>query len=314
MTRHFRRYLLVAVTLFASLFAFQFIQSIRYCDRNEQSKLVTRPDGEPIPLYTDSTTVKRFGELSTQCAYVGDQIQCPDIRDSGEAMNRQSVLAIARMHAILDLICKRYSIDYWIFAGTLIGARRNGLFVPWDADSDIGMMLKDYQRLLRHIRTDLPDDLYFQDGSDNPLWKRVTDAKLRDRNSCYGYCLRNGCQFEDGLQIDIFVFHESESDPGFIENHFYKTKFKRDDIYPTETVLLEGLHLPAPKRKDEILKIMFGPDFMRAPNKDKHQCSASGFTAIPWYSCQYIKSLTKDKQVEILKSSMDHSSYWYSYY
>ena len=308
-----RRYLLIGLLIVGALL-YRFVQNVRYCDIEEQKKIVVDSKGNKIPLYTDSTTVKKFSELSTKCAYVGDKIECPDIRHLGEAVNRRSILTIARMHAVLDLICKRYKIDYWIFAGTLIGARRNGLMVPWDMDSDIGMMLDDYKRLLKHIRMDLPDDLYFQDGSDNPKWQRVTDAKLRDLNSCYGYCIRNGCEFEDGLQIDIFVFRDSLKDPSLIENFIYKTKFQKSDIYPTKDIAIEGLQIPSPQNSDKILKMMFGPDFTSPPAKERHQCSPSGFMAVPWYSCKHIKSLPKDEQHRVLKDSMDHTSPWFWYH
>ena len=310
--KKFRRYTFVVFLIVGAL-VYRFAQNVRYCDLEEQKKLVVDPKGNKIPLYTDSETVKKFSEFSTKCLYVGDKIECPDVRHLGEAVNRRSLLTITRMHAILDLICKRYKIDYWIFAGTLIGARRNGLFVPWDMDSDIGMMLDDYQRLLKHIRMDLPDDLYFQDGSDNPKWRRVTDAKIRDRNSCYGYCIRNGCEFEDGLQIDIFVFRESPNDRSLIENLFYQTKFQKKDIYPTKNIAIEGLQLPSPQNSDKILKVMFGPGFLSPPSKERHQCSSSGFMAIPWYSCKYIKSLSKGEQHRVLRDSMDHSSSWFWY-
>ena len=289
------------------------MQNVRYCDQEEQKKLVIDPKGKKIPLYTDSTTVKKFTELSTKCLYVADKIECPDVRHLGEAVNRRSILTMARMLVVFDLICKRYKIDYWVYAGTLIGARRNGFVLPWDKDMDIAMMLEDYQRLLKYIRLELPDDLYFQDGSDNPHWRRATDAKIRDRNSCYGYCIRTGCQFEDGLQIDISVFRQSPKDATLIENSFYKPKFVKNDIYPTKSIALEGLQIPCPQNSDRILRIMFGPDFLSPPNKKRHQCSSSGFMAIPWYSCQYIRNLPKNEQHNVLKMSMDHTSFWYVY-
>ncbi|MBE6490796.1 MAG: LicD family protein [Methanobrevibacter sp.] len=43
-----------------------------------------------------------------------------------------------------DNVCKKYDLEWWIDFGNLIGTVRHGGFVPWDDDTDIGMMRKDY--------------------------------------------------------------------------------------------------------------------------------------------------------------------------
>jgi LPS biosynthesis protein len=310
---HKIKWKLLVVLVFLLIVVFFAIQDIRYCDLMEQQKLVQDPKGNTIPYYSNSINAKSYGQVSKECKYIGDKIHCPDVRHLGESMNRQSMLSIARMHAILDLICKRYNIDYWIFAGSLIGARRNGLMLPWDSDSDIGMMIEDYKKLLKYIRFELPDDIYFQDGSDNPLYRRYSDAKLRDTNSCYGNCLKFNCHWEDGLQIDIYAFRKVNGNPLKIQNYFYKTQFDIVDVYPTKNILYEGILLPAPRNVDKVLEIMFGPDFLQSPNQHKFQCSKGGSMAIPWYSCNHIKNLPKDEQVKILKMGMDHRNPWYWY-
>lgn len=305
----------LGIILLLVLFSlFYHIQDIRYCDLVEQRKLVLNAEGKEMPYYTDSVNVKTFGQLSKECMYQGDKIHCPDIRHFGESMNRQSMLGIARMHAILDLICKRHNINYWIFAGTLIGAHRNGLLVPWDSDSDVGMMIEDYKKFLKYIRLELPEDLYFQDGSDNPYYNRQADGKIRDKNSCYGYCLKFNCNWEDGLQIDIFAFRKDGINPLKISNYFYKTQFDIEDIYPTKSILLEGINVLAPKKVENILTIMFGPNFHKPPEQNKGQCSKAGSMAIPWYSCDHIKSLPKDEQTKILRMGMDHRNPWFWYH
>ena len=40
-----------------------------------------------------------------------------------------------------DRLCKKYKIQYQLFAGTLIGAIRHNGFIPCDDDSDVYMLM-----------------------------------------------------------------------------------------------------------------------------------------------------------------------------
>ncbi len=54
------------------------------------------------------------------------------------------------MHGLESLIgvCHRHGIDFWLDAGTLLGAVRHGNVIPWDYDVDLAMLSSDYARLL----------------------------------------------------------------------------------------------------------------------------------------------------------------------
>ena len=51
----------------------------------------------------------------------------------------------------IDNICKKYDLQWWLFAGTLLGAIRHSGFIPWDDDCDINMIRADYEKLLEII-------------------------------------------------------------------------------------------------------------------------------------------------------------------
>jgi len=57
-------------------------------------------------------------------------------------------------------IAIKYNLEYWIDFGTLMGAFRNGNFIPWDDDFDISMMRSDYEKLTTIFDKELKNTKY----------------------------------------------------------------------------------------------------------------------------------------------------------
>ena len=50
----------------------------------------------------------------------------------------------------VDRICRKNNINYSIMYGTLLGAVRNGGFIPWDDDCDVVFKRDEYEKLYYH--------------------------------------------------------------------------------------------------------------------------------------------------------------------
>ena len=60
-------------------------------------------------------------------------------------------------------ICLRHNITHYAVGGTCIGAVRHKGFIPWDDDIDIGVAMEDYEKLLYHLKRELPPHLMVYD-------------------------------------------------------------------------------------------------------------------------------------------------------
>lgn len=75
---------------------------------------------------------------------------------------------------IIDNICKKKNISYWIDGGTLLGAVRHKGFIPWDDDIDVCLSPNEYNKLIKELKLfcELNPEyiLYFSD-SNFPYWQ-----------------------------------------------------------------------------------------------------------------------------------------------
>lgn len=135
----------------------------------------------------------------------------PDEREKGETVLKQCQLVMLRMLKILDYLCEKHGISYFLNGGTLLGAIRHKGFIPWDDDLDIGMTRGNYEKFVKHVVPQLPRDIFFQSDETDPYFPacHIIEAKLRDRYSSYNRQEEDRItwlKWQDGLQIDIAVF------------------------------------------------------------------------------------------------------------
>lgn len=137
----------------------------------------------------------------------------PDIRETGETKLRQAQLVMLRMLKIIDYICRKHNIGYWLCSGTLLGAVRHKGFIPWDDDLDICMIRQDYNKFLKIAPMEFPNDIFLQTSETDPEYDYLPlPCKVRDKNSLIISEGMENKKYQQGLFIDIFPadrYHKS---------------------------------------------------------------------------------------------------------
>lgn len=105
----------------------------------------------------------------------------------------------------LDRVCKKLGLKYFLDSGTLLGAVRDGHFIPWDDDIDVIMLREDYNKLVEDAGKSFEEDYFFQCAYTDILYFRG-HAQLRKKGTCamLPYEARH-VKFDQGVFIDIFV-------------------------------------------------------------------------------------------------------------
>ena len=106
---------------------------------------------------------------------------------------------------IIDKLCKKHHLNYWLDYGTLLGAYRHGGFIPWDDDMDISMLRSDYSQIAQIVNKE--------------LGKYGIKARESERSIGIEYL-----HSETGIWVDIFVVNsfKSSNEYSIEENKIHK--------------------------------------------------------------------------------------------
>ena len=102
----------------------------------------------------------------------------------------------------IDRICRANQIPYFIYGGTLLGATREGKFIPWDDDADLAMMYDDYLRFIEVCKTQLDEKYFCQTCFTDPGYPTLI-LKIRKNNTYIREEKYDGCTFHQGVYVDI---------------------------------------------------------------------------------------------------------------
>lgn len=126
----------------------------------------------------------------------------------GSTLRKAQMRMVEILH-VVDTICQKHQIPYFLDGGSLLGAVRHGGFIPWDDDLDIAIMRKDTARLRRILKKELPENLTYQDRTTEFNYPMLI-GKVRDKHSHFEDDLSTKLR-ENGIYIDIIPMEKTPS-------------------------------------------------------------------------------------------------------
>lgn len=104
----------------------------------------------------------------------------------------------------LENVCRKYNIQYMLFAGTALGAIRHHGFIPWDDDLDIVMLRDDYNRFLDVAIQELDLEKYYLQKEFSEHWPLFFSKLRKNNTACMERYIPKDKAIHQGIYIDIF--------------------------------------------------------------------------------------------------------------
>lgn len=97
--------------------------------------------------------------------------------------------------------CSKNNLRYYCLGGTMLGAVRHKGFIPWDDDIDVGMPRKDYEILIKLMKTERKNKYYLESPTKSKDYL-YSYCKLYDTETTLVENMRY--KLKRGIYIDIF--------------------------------------------------------------------------------------------------------------
>lgn len=118
----------------------------------------------------------------------------------------------------IDRICRANGIHYFLAGGTLLGAVRSGVSIPWDDDLDIGMLRGDFEKFRKACQTQLGERFSYSSPL-NRSGSHYTIDKIRLDDSYFSTNFSSKNMYPDGIFVDILVYDQTSNRKIFQKLH-----------------------------------------------------------------------------------------------
>lgn len=112
----------------------------------------------------------------------------------------------------IDRICEKHGIQYFLAAGTLLGAKRYGHNIPWDDDLDVGFLRREFRKFRKVVEKELPPHMaycaWYNDAN-----AHYTVDKIRIRDTWYSTKYSSDKVMPDGVFVDFLVYDPTSDIP-----------------------------------------------------------------------------------------------------
>lgn len=147
----------------------------------------------------------------------------------------------------VDRICKENHINYFLAAGTMLGAVRHKGFIPWDDDVDIGMLPEDYEKFLKVCPQSLDVEYGYQNVTTESSSHYIHD-KIRLKNSFFSTKYSDRYPMLNGVYIDVFVYYKTSNKKFWQNMHIKQLAIMRQAI---------GIRWAIRKKPSRLYNILF---------------------------------------------------------
>ncbi|SEA75259.1 lipopolysaccharide cholinephosphotransferase [Xylanibacter ruminicola] len=105
---------------------------------------------------------------------------------------------------LLDEVCKKHKIEYFLMYGTLLGCIRHGGVIPWDDDVDVGMTRENYKKFVKEAKDDFDNAKYRVKIMGSGSSDYISEIKIGKLGTTYCLPGTEHIDVMNNVQLDIF--------------------------------------------------------------------------------------------------------------